>query len=474
MATLPPNVQPDAMALLARAQQTLAAGRRATARALLDAARAAGAPADALDEIDAGLLLEEGRPEAALALLGPAMARMPESWRLRCLAADARLAHGDAAGAVREAADAVIAFPREPAPKAALGTALLSLGHLTEAQACLAEAVQGNPVHVGFRLGLAHAQASACQAEAALSTLDAGTALRPQALEFRLGAIRLAAATGRHQAALDRADAARAAGAIDAAILGLRGHALSCLDRDAEAIESYREALALAPEDVYVRHLVAAAGLVAAPTRASRDYVRVLFDGFAPHFEADLIRLQYRVPGLVRRAALAHGAVGPTLDLGCGTGLIGVVLSDLPLGPLTGIDLSPAMLKEAAAKRLYDRLLAEDVESDNLGEGFGLAVAADVLPYVGEPAPLLATAARALMPGGLFIVSAESFAEDRGDSPWRLGSRARYAHRPDALRSAAQAAGFVVLSCDAELLRLDHGRPVDGVLMVLRRPAAAP
>jgi predicted TPR repeat methyltransferase len=42
------------------------------------------------------------------------------------------------------------------------------------------------------------------------------------------------------------------------------------------------------------------------------------------------------------------------LDLGCGTGFVALALSDLPVGPFTGIDLSPRMWSAARAKALYE------------------------------------------------------------------------------------------------------------------------
>ena len=77
-----------------------------------------------------------------------------------------------------------------------------------------------------------------------------------------------------------------------------------------------------------------------AQDRAPEGYVTALFDGDAPYFEAALLSLGYRVPGLIRRAverllpAVVAGAapLGPVLDLGCGTGLAGVALSDLCTG----------------------------------------------------------------------------------------------------------------------------------------------
>jgi predicted TPR repeat methyltransferase len=454
-------------------------------------------------------MLDEARGEAALGLAGRAIARSPSNWRLRCARAEVRLAARDGMGAARDAAEAVVLAPDQAAPKAALGSALLALGQTADARACLAEAVGANPGHVGYRLALARGQGALGDLDGARATLDRGIALRPAAVALRIAAARLAVSRRDFATALAVTDAARADGLVDPSLLGLRGHAMSCLDRDEEATDCYREALQLAPEDAYVRHLVAAAGLIAAPGRASPDYVRVLFDGFADHFERDLIRLDYRGPGLIRAALLAHvpglaaspdaadrdpdpdaapgppmgpavgpgsghalgpgsgPVVGPVLDLGCGTGLVALVLSDLPVGPFTGIDLSPGMLAEAAAKHLYQNLIEADVDALPAGLGrFALAVAADVLPYLGDPGPLLTAVRDHLADDGLFILTVEALLES-DPAPFRLNRRARYAHRPAALLEAAAAAGFAARECLVTPLRRDQDGPVLGCVVVL-------
>lgn len=167
--------------------------------------------------------------------------------------------------------------------------------------------------------------------------------------------------------------------------------------------------------------------------------------------------------------AIAPPLLGPILDLGCGTGLVAVVLSDLALGPFTGIDLSSAMLAEAAGKRLYDRLIEGDIYTDMTTLGpFGLAIAADVLPYLGDPMPVLSSVAALLTAGSLFILTIEALDESEAAS-FRLGTRARYEHRASALIWAAQLAGFAVRECRQAVLRRDRDRPVNGCVIVLER-----
>ncbi len=82
------------------------------------------------------------------------------------------------------------------------------------------------------------------------------------------------------------------------------------------------------------------------------------YDDWAAHYDEDLLSYGYRLPaiaaGLLGRYVPPES--GPVLDAGCGTGLIGEVLSLLGYGALTGIDLSAGMLAAARAKGAYSEL----------------------------------------------------------------------------------------------------------------------
>ena len=119
---------------------------------------------------------------------------------------------------------------------------------------------------------------------------------------LRTAAIMVAMRRREFDRAAELAEAARRDGVADASVFGLRGHALSSLGRHEEANLAYAEALKLAPEDPYVRHLVVAAGLLPQASRAPTLYLETVFDGYATRFESHLIGLQYRVPGLLRAA----------------------------------------------------------------------------------------------------------------------------------------------------------------------------
>lgn len=261
------------------------------------------------------------------------------------------------------------------------------------------------------------------------------------------------------------------------------------------AAAAFRRYLALDPQDAMGAALrLALIGAAPRPDRPPEAYLRRLFDQYAPRFDAALReRLDYGAPELLAEAvAEATPAGAPprrVLDLGCGTGLCGPLFRERAVW-LEGVDLSPGMLARARERKVYDALVAEEAERYLAGAlpgeataaaerrpfsdlPFDLIVAADVLVYLGELAPLLRAAARSLAPDGLFAFTLERLAEEEGEAgeAFRLQPSQRYAHRPAAVAALATAAGFETLRLAPVSYRLEAGRPVPGLLVLLRRPA---
>lgn len=254
--------------------------------------------------------------------------------------------------------------------------------------------------------------------------------------------------------------------------------ALIALDRRMEAAVLLEAIAADDPDGLFGAALkLAALGRAPVPETPPEAYVRGLFDGYADRFERALVEgLGYRVPWAMgeRIAGLRppreEGPVfGRVLDLGCGTGLMGEVLRGRA-GHLVGVDLSAEMVDKAAAKSVYDRLAVADVAAflKEAEAGWDLVTAADVFVYVGTLDAVFEAVAARLAPGGLFAFSVER--EESGDVVLR--DSLRYAHGEDHLRRLAAANGLTVVLAEREILRMDRGAPVDGLLMVLERPVA--
>ena len=260
----------------------------------------------------------------------------------------------------------------------------------------------------------------------------------------------------------------------------------------AAAAEAFAEALRLDPADRLGASLklglLGAAHAIDAPPSA---FVETLFDQYADRFDKALVeRLAYRVPDLIAEALSAAGATrfAHVLDLGCGTGLMGERLRRCA-SFLDGVDISGGMLKKAEAKRIYDRLSRQDLQTfdpdafdaGSPGEAAAasatgpgarsgvpadLVVAADVFLYMGALDRIVATIATMLAQGGLFAFSVE---RHDGPEPLVLRPSRRYAHSEAPLRDLLASAGFTILSLDAHPIRMDRGEPIEGLIVVARK-----
>jgi predicted TPR repeat methyltransferase len=246
------------------------------------------------------------------------------------------------------------------------------------------------------------------------------------------------------------------------------------MERPQDALGAYRRVLEVDPSRQDVQHMIAALSGVApgdAPPRAADAYVAEEFDGFAARYDEVLVGwLAYRGPEVVHRAVLAVLGANPPrqdiVDLGCGTGLAGRVFRPLARR-LDGVDLSAKMVEKARARGLYDSLHVDEIGRFLAATpgAYTLAVAADVLIYFGDLAPVFAAVAQALKPGGLFAFTVEV----GSGAPYRLMESGRYAHDDAYVRAAAAAAGFDVARATDETVRKEKLKPVQSRCYVLRK-----
>ena len=93
------------------------------------------------------------------------------------------------------------------------------------------------------------------------------------------------------------------------------------------------------------------------------------------------------------------------VDLGCGTGQIGAWLRAHGAERVDGVDASSAMLDQAAAKRIYDRLVCADAAMTGLIEAdYDLAISSFAACHITELAGFYAEAARLTRSGGRVVL----------------------------------------------------------------------
>jgi predicted TPR repeat methyltransferase len=252
------------------------------------------------------------------------------------------------------------------------------------------------------------------------------------------------------------------------------------LGERAGAIAAFERARDGDPEDYHGARLqLARLGVGTANPAMTQTYVRRLFDQYAARYDSTLTeRLGYRGPAILLEAI--EGALRSTgralhfhamLDLGCGTGLGGAALRPF-VERMVGVDLSPAMVAQAAAKGCYDRLVTAEI-GDFLAEEvaararYELVLAADVFVYVNDLVPIVAAVARILAPDGVLAFTVETHGGDGA----KLLPTLRYAYSEAYLRQTIATAGLIMLKLGEAAVRSEKGEPVQGLVAVTIRQA---
>jgi len=449
------------------------------------------------------LLLQTGRDAEAVEALQAALADAANDVELLTNLSIALRRGGDAAAAVEHARRAVELAPQRPAGWNAQGLALLDAGQAREAAQVFEQALAQFPQLPALQVHLGQALLAASDAGRAAAAFQAALSLAPDIGEAWQGLGRAQAKRGALREAVDAYQRASALLGPEPGLAVEFGAVLCAAGRHAEgqallrgaieaqpddaeawyalgrsllvqrepeaAAEALARAAAIEPDNAVIRHLLSAAR---GETSGQVDsaYVRSLYEDFADRFETTLVgALGYSVPQnlahLLREQTRLTAA--RVLDLGCGTGLMGVALGDLA-GHLEGVDLSPAMLRQAEAKGLYAGLHeAEIVEFlQRRSDAWDLVVAADVVMYVGALEPLCTAAHAALRDGGWLAFSAEAAVADAVEVD---PSTARHRHGRDYVQRCLRDAGFETIELRDTVLRREAGQETAGYLILARK-----
>jgi predicted TPR repeat methyltransferase len=234
-------------------------------------------------------------------------------------------------------------------------------------------------------------------------------------------------------------------------------------------------AKALAPEDASVR-MAEAIAFDRPLDQLPEELVKGIFNTYASAYDRHLSAgLQFRAPklamdlvgGWVAENAIAAASLR-VLDLGCGTGLFGDQIKPFAK-QLIGVDVAQGMLDEAKRRDIYDELVCSELHAyieSAAPQSFDVAVAADVLVYIGSLERLFRGTKALFRKDGIFVFGIETPTEET--ETFSLKASGRYQHAMSYVDATARTAGFdvdVVTPCE---LRVEGGVPVMGAMFQLR------
>lgn len=135
----------------------------------------------------------------------------------------------------------------------------------------------------------------------------------------------------------------------------------------------------------------------------NKQDVIAFFDHLAPQWDADMIRHDDIIGKILDLAEVTAGA--DVLDVACGTGVLFPDYLQRKVGSLTGIDISPEMVKIAREKFPQVEVLCGDVEEAEFDKKFDCIVVYNAFPHFPSPEHLIAVLSDFLKPDGTLMVA---------------------------------------------------------------------
>lgn len=347
--------------------------------------------------------------------------------------------------------------PKNPEVFENLGSALMNNGEFERASAILWKSVKLNPKNINALMYLGTALASQNKIEEAFEIFDSVLKLEPKNAEIHYNIGSIFQDIGSFENAVDAYSAAISLQCdyVDAWYnLGLTFRSQG---NNAEAIQSFKKTIHLEPDHPEANHLLSA--LLGKTTKnAPKEYIERLFNSAANSFEDTLLgNLDYKIPKIITmliREENSYKNFDSTLDLGCGTGLVGRELEGTSQF-IDGVDLSQSMLKKALEKKSYRNLINADV-LEYLRKAhldYDYFVAADVFIYVGDLSELFDLISSRNERTGKLVFSTEH-SEIKG---YHLEKSGRYSHSKSYIEALCKKYRFSINHFSTADLRKENG-----------------
>ena len=135
----------------------------------------------------------------------------------------------------------------------------------------------------------------------------------------------------------------------------------------------------------------------------NKEDVISFFDRCAPDWDAEMIRNEE-----VIRLILDNGGIRENvdvLDVACGTGVLFPDYYGRGVASVTGIDISPEMVRRARAKFPQAEIICADAESYPFDRRFDAVMVYNAFPHFPDPQGLIRVLAGLTKPGGRLSVA---------------------------------------------------------------------
>lgn len=360
-----------------------------------------------------------------------------------------------------------------------LGNVLKDINRQEEAIACFHKALSFNPGYAEAHYNLGVVLKNQGKLDEAVTCFHKAIALKPDFAEAHsnLGVVFMergklyAALLCYRKALLLKPDFVEA--------LNNLGNVFRVQGKLDKSLACFQQVIKIEPGNGMANHSIAALS-GSNPERAPSEYIEKIFNAHADKFDSHLLEdLQYetheKLVDFIRQSSELPLQNLDILDLGCGTGLVGLVIAPYA-SQMVGVDLSAKMLEKAQARNLYKRLERADLLTmmqSEMASSYDLIVAADVFVYLGKLDTIFNEAIRLLRPSGVFAFSVKAMEElpreeNEHDIPmeYRLNETGRYAHSSAYLSRLAVASDFKSHQMIRAHTRLEKGQSVQAWLVL--------
>ena len=364
--------------------------------------------------------------------------------------------------------------PRSPYIRNNLGNVHLLLGKLDDAESCFRQALARNPELAEAHNNLGNIHKRRGETEAALDCYQAAISAKPDFIDAAVNLSGTLLDAGQPEAALPLLTQVVNMAPGNALAHEALGTAQMKLGLKDEAIQHLRRSLELGAHPHSEAALkLARLGEGEIPESYPANALRRTYEQKAATWDRDVERSEDQFFGPTHIQAtvdkLLPGKTGLTiLDIGCGTGACAPFLRPLA-SKLDGVDLSPHMLEQAAAKKLYDHLTCTDMLAllHETAGSYDLISASGVMILLGNLEAPLKAVAHALKPGGLFVFTVY----DNDIEDLSVRENLHFAHSRQHIEEKTEIARLKTISIDSMVHEIANGMPQPGLIIALQKPA---